>query len=150
MPTPLAIVLAMCQGPLRLFPCRVACRRGTFIASRFRIHLQTVSTAKRSMDLLVTCPTIRRLPPPGSFALAQLPSPRACSLEAVIWYNDLPEASTSLRGLVQCGRQLNNSMPMTGVPKPCTEARDPPSSNSDLARTCRIMTADRPFQIFPI
>ena len=34
--SPLAIVLAMCQGPLRLLPCRIAYFCGTFIASKFR------------------------------------------------------------------------------------------------------------------
>jgi hypothetical protein len=54
---------------------------------------------------------------PRSVALAQLSSPRACSPEAVICYTDLQEIPISQRGLVQCGRHPNNSMPMTGVAK---------------------------------
>ncbi|MFM8263628.1 MAG: hypothetical protein ACKN9S_15235 [Pirellula sp.] len=37
-PTPLAIVLAICQGPLRLLPCRIACRRGTCIATNASVR----------------------------------------------------------------------------------------------------------------
>ena len=117
MPTPLAIVLAMCQGPLRLLPCRIACLRGPFIASNFRARLRTGSTAKVSMDLLVTLPNHSQVSFPRSVALAQLPSRSACSLEAVIWYIDLQEIPISHRGLVQCGRHPNNSMPRTGVAK---------------------------------
>jgi hypothetical protein len=36
---------------------------------------------------------------PRSVALAQLPSPSACSLEVVIWYTDLLEIPISHRGL---------------------------------------------------
>ena len=57
---------------------------------------------------------------PRAVALEQLPSPGASSLEGVIWYTDLPEVSTSQRGLVHCGRHPNNSMPMTGVLMACT------------------------------
>jgi hypothetical protein len=110
----------MCQGSLRLLPCRIDCLRGTFIASRFRRRLRTVSTAKRSMDLLVKLPNHLQVSIPSSVAFAQLPSPRACPLKAVIWYTDLPEVSTSQRGLVHCGRHPNNSMPITGVPMACT------------------------------
>ena len=111
-PTPLAILMAMCQGPLRLLPYRIACLRGTFIASRFRIRLRTVSTAKRSMGLLVTTPIHSQASFPRSVALAQLPSPRACSLEVVIWYTDLIEIPISHRGL-----EPHKPMPMTGAPK---------------------------------
>ena len=119
-PTPLVFVLAMCQGPLRLFACRIACRRRPFDASNFRARLRTVSTAKRSMDLLVTLPNHSQVSILGSVALPQLPSPSTCFLESVIWYTDLPEVSTSQRGLVHCGRHPNNSMPITGVPMACT------------------------------
>jgi hypothetical protein len=107
----------MCQRPLRFYPCRIACLRGIFIASRFPIRLRTVSAAKRSMGLLVTLPNHSQVSFPGSVALAQLPSARACSLEGVIWYTDLLEIPISHRGLVHCGRHPNNSMPMTGVAK---------------------------------
>jgi hypothetical protein len=40
-----------------------------------------------------------------------LPSPRACSLEVVIWYTDLLEIPISHRGL-----KPHKPMPMTGVP----------------------------------
>jgi hypothetical protein len=120
MPTPLVFVLAMCQGSLRLLPCRIDCLRGTFIASKCRRRLRTFSTAKRWMDLLVKLPNHSQFSTPRSVALEQLPSPRACSFEAVIWYTDIPEVSTSQRGLVHCGRHPNNSMPMTGVLMACT------------------------------
>jgi hypothetical protein len=116
MPTPLVFVLAICQGSLRLLPCRIDCLRGTFIASKCRRRLRTFSTAKRWMDLLVKLPNHSQVSTPRSVALEQLPSPGASSLEGVIWYTDLPEVSTSQRGLVHCGRHPNNSMPMTGVP----------------------------------
>jgi hypothetical protein len=120
MPTPLVFVLAMCQGSLRLLPCRIDCLRGTFIASKCRRRLRTFSTAKRWMDLLVKLPHHSQFSTPRSVALEQLPSPGASSLEGVIWYTDLPEVSTSQRGLVHCGRHPNNSMPMTGVLMACT------------------------------
>jgi hypothetical protein len=120
MPTPLVFVLAMCQGSLRLLPCRIDCLRGTFIASKCRRRLRTFSTAKRWMDLLVKLPNHSQVSTPRSVALEQLPSPGASSLEGVIWYTDLSEVSTSQRGLVHCGRHPNNSMPMTGVPMACT------------------------------
>ena len=116
-PTPLAIVLTLCQGPLRLLPWRIACLRGTFIASKCLIRLRRVSTAKRSMDSVVTLPNHSQDSILRAVALAQLPSARACSLEAVIWYTGLLEIPISHRGLVQCGRRPNNSMPMTGVAK---------------------------------
>ena len=116
-PPPLAIVLAICQGPLRLLPCRIAYLPGTFIASRFPIRLRRVSTAKRSMDSVVTLPNHSQDSILRAVALAQLPSARACSLEGVIWYTDLLEIPISHRGLVQCGRHPDNSMPMTGVAK---------------------------------
>ena len=84
---------------------------------RFRRRLRTVSTAKRSMGLLVTSPNHSPDSIPRADALAQLPSSGACSLEVVIWYTDLLEIPISHRGLVQCGRHPNNSMPMTGVAK---------------------------------
>ena len=84
-PTPLAIVLAICQGPLRLLP----------------LHSQASF--------------------PRSVALPQLPSPRACSLEVVIWYTDLLEIPIPHRGL-----EPHKPMPMTGVPKPCTEVAGRP------------------------
>jgi hypothetical protein len=120
MPTPLVFVLAICQGSLRLLPCRIDCLRGTFIASKCRRRLRTFSTAKRWMDLLVKLPNHSQVSTPRSVALEQLPSPGASSLEGVIWYTDLPEVSTSQRGLVHCGRHPNNSMPMTGVLMACT------------------------------
>jgi len=120
MPTPLVFVLAICQGSLRLLPCRIDCLRGTFIASKCRRRLRTFSTAKRWMDLLVKLPHHSQFSTPRSVALEQLPSPGASSLEGVIWYTDLPEVSTSQRGLVHCGRHPNNSMPMTGVLMACT------------------------------
>ena len=107
----------MCQGPLRFLPYRIACLRGTFIARKFPIRLRTVSTAKRSMDLLVTSPNHSQVSFPRSVALAQLSSPRACSPEVVICYTDLQGIPISHRGLVQCGRHPDNSMPMTGVAK---------------------------------
>jgi hypothetical protein len=110
----------MCQGSLRLLPCRIDCLRGTFIASKCRRRLRTFSTAKRWMDLLVKLPHHSQFSTPRSVALEQLPSPGASSLEGVIWYTDLPEVSTSQRGLVHCGRHPNNSMPMTGVLMACT------------------------------
>jgi hypothetical protein len=109
--------MALCQGPLPLLPWRIACLLGTFIASRFRIRLRTVSTAKRSMDLLVTLPNHSQVSILRAVALAQLPSARACSLEGVIWYTDLLEIPISHRGLVQSGRHPDNSMPMPGVAK---------------------------------
>jgi hypothetical protein len=54
---------------------------------------------------------------PRAVALAHWSSPRACSPEAVICYTDLQEIPISQRGLVQCGRHANNSMPMMGVAK---------------------------------
>jgi hypothetical protein len=106
---------------------RIACLRGTFIASRFRRRLRTVSTTKRSMDLLVTMLNHSQASIPGSVALVQLPSPRACSLEGVVWYTDLPGFPFSHRGRAQCGRHPNNSMPMTGVRKlhPCCRSSVP-------------------------
>ena len=115
--------MAMCQGLLRLLPWRITCLRGTFIASRFRLRLRTVSTAKRSMDLLVTSPNHSQVSFPRSVALAQLSSPRACSPEVVICYTDLQGIPISHRGLVQCGRHPDNSMPMTGVAKMHTSCR---------------------------
>jgi len=56
---------------------------------------------------------------PRSVALAQLPSPSACSLEVVIWYTDLLEIPISHRGL-----EPHKLMPMTGVPMKCTEVDD--------------------------
>ncbi|MFM2217501.1 MAG: hypothetical protein RL240_1819 [Planctomycetota bacterium] len=57
----------------------------------------------------------------GTLALAQLPSPRACSLEVVIWYTDLLAIPISHRGL-----EPHKQMPMTGVPKNCSEVLDQP------------------------
>ncbi len=56
---------------------------------------------------------------PRSVTLAQLPSPRACSLGAVIWYTDLLEIPISHMGL-----EPNKLMPMTGVPSQCTPVAD--------------------------
>jgi pimeloyl-ACP methyl ester carboxylesterase len=92
---------------------RIACLRGTFIASRFRRGLRTDSTAKRSKDLLVTMLNHSQVSIPGSVALVQLPSPRACSLEGVVWYTDLPGFPFSHRGRAQCRRHPNHSLPMT-------------------------------------
>jgi len=107
---------------------RIACLRRTFIASKFRIRLRTVSTTNRSMDLLVTLPNHSRT----SFALPQLPSLRACFPEAIIWYTDLPGFPISHTGRTQCRRHPNNSMPMTGVPKCWT---NPPAVRFELFDT---------------
>ena len=91
-PTPLAIVLGMCQGPLRLLPSRFAC----------------------------FC---------GSVALSQLPSPRACSLEAVLWYTHLLEIPISHWGL-----KTHKPMPMSGVPSDCYQASGELTFVESLAR----------------
>jgi hypothetical protein len=125
---PLAIVFAMCQGPLRLL-WRIDCLRGPLIASRFRRRLRTFSTPKRSMDAHVTLPNHSQASFPGSVALAQLPSRSACSLEAVNWYTDPLEIPISHRGLVRCGRHPNNSMPMTDAAKMLDRSRRRSVSN---------------------
>ena len=61
---------------------------------------------------------------PRSVALAQLPSPRACSLEVIIWYTGLLEIPISHRGL-----KPHKLMPMTGVPIGCSEVADRPISD---------------------
>ncbi len=54
---------------------------------------------------------------PRSVALAQLPSPSACSLEAVIWYTDLLEIPYYTQGTGPNWTAPHKFMPMTGVPK---------------------------------
>jgi hypothetical protein len=83
---------------------------------------------------------------PCSVALAQLPSPSACSLEVVIWYTDLLEIPISHRGLVQCGRHPNNSMPMTGVPKKCTGVAGREFSDGQVSRRNPVISVVIPLE----
>ena len=57
---------------------------------------------------------------PRAVTRTQLPSPSACSLEAVIWYTDLLEVSYNTQGTGPTWTAPHKFMPMTGVPKKCT------------------------------
>jgi len=69
-----------------------------------------------------------------------LPSPCACSLEAVIWYTDLLEIPYNAQGTSPKWTAPHKFMPMTGVPMTCKRVAGRAFSNGEVTGRNRVIS----------